>query len=113
VPKIPQPRPTDLIELNIIIIRPRIAMDIRIHLAKRLTGISSMLAVIMMAMAVTIGTGQAQSAATTSSHASLSGIQSVITQARDSLQRRMRAAQQRFQRKQPAATNPDASPIAK
>jgi hypothetical protein len=89
-------------------------MNVRTYLARRLTGGSSRPAALMTALIITIGTAQAQSATTTSSHTSLSGIQSVITQARDSLQRQARAVKLRLQHKQPPATNPDApSPIAK
>ena len=89
-------------------------MNVRTYLAKRLTGGSSSLALLLTALIFTIGPVQGQSATTTSSHASLSGIQSVITQTRDSLQRRARAVKLRLQHKQPPATNPDIpDPIAK
>jgi hypothetical protein len=82
-------------------------MDIRTYLATRLARVGSTLGVLVMASAVTIGTAQAQNAATTASRASLSGSQSVISHARDVLQRRMRAVQLRSQRQQPPAMNPE------
>jgi hypothetical protein len=91
-----------------------IAMGIRANLATRLPGIGCLLGVIVMASAVTIETAQAQNAATTASHVSLSGIQSVITHTRDWIQRRMRTVQLRSQHKQLPTTNPDApNPITK
>jgi hypothetical protein len=83
-------------------------MNIRTYLPTRLVGVGSALVVLVMTSAITIGTAQAQNAATTSSHVSLSGIQSVITHTRDALQRRMRAVQLWSQRRQLRATMPDA-----
>jgi hypothetical protein len=80
-------------------------MDISVYLATRLAGIGSMLGVFVMASAVTIGAAQAQNGATTASRTSLWGIHSVITQTRDSVQRRMRAAHLWSQRRH-RATNP-------
>jgi hypothetical protein len=91
-------------------------MNVRTCLARRPTGGGSIIrpAILMTALIMTIGPAQAQNATTTSSHTSLSGIQSVITQARDSLQRQARAVKLRLQHKQPPATNPDVpDPIAK
>ena len=89
-------------------------MDIRNYLATRLAGVRSMLGLLVIASVVMIGTAQAQNAVTTSNHASVSGIQSVITQTRDSVQRRMRAVQPRSQHQPLAATNPNApDPIVK
>jgi hypothetical protein len=89
-------------------------MDIRNYFTTRLAGVGSTLGVLVMASVVMIGTAQAQNAATTSNHASVSGIQSVITHTRDSVQRRMRAVQLRSQHQPLLATNPDApDPIAK
>jgi hypothetical protein len=82
-------------------------MGFRTCLATRLAGVGSTLGILVMATVVTIGTAQAQNAVTTSSHASLSGIQSVITHTRDWIQRRIRAAQLRSQHRQLSATNPD------
>jgi hypothetical protein len=83
-----------------------IAMDIRTYRATRLASFGSTLGVLLMASAVTIGTVRAQNAATAPSRASLSGIQSVITHARDSLEHRMRAVQLRSQHQQLRATKP-------
>jgi hypothetical protein len=83
-------------------------MNIRTYLPTRLAGVGSTLVVLVMTSAITIGTAQAQNAATTASHISLSGIQSVITHTRDALQRRMRAVQLWSQRRQLRATMPDA-----
>ena len=58
-------------------------MDIRTYLAKRLASVGSKLGLLVVASVVMIGTAQAQNAATTSNHASVSGIQSVITQTRE------------------------------
>jgi hypothetical protein len=83
-------------------------MNITPFFVTRLTGIGSTVGMLIMASIVIIGTAQAENAAATSSHASLSGIQSVITHARDAVQRRMRAVQMWSQRRQVPATNPDA-----
>jgi hypothetical protein len=83
-------------------------MNIRTYLATRLAGVGSTLVVLVMTSAITIETAQAQNAATTASHVSLSGIQSVITHTRDALQRRMRAVQLWSQRRQLRATKLDA-----
>jgi len=83
-----------------------IAMKIRAYLAARLAGVCSTLGVLAIASLVTMGTAQAQNAATTTSRTSLWGIHSVITQTRDSVQRRMRAAHLWSQRRH-RATNPD------
>jgi len=89
-------------------------MDIRNYFTTRLTGIRSTVGVVVVASVVTIGTAQAQNAVATSNHASLSGIQSVVTHTRDWVQRRMRAVQLRSQHQPLPATNPDApDPIAK
>ncbi len=89
-------------------------MDIRNYLATRLAGVRRMLGLLVVASVVMIGTARAQNAATTSNHASVSGIQSVITQTRDLVQRRMRAVQLRSQHQPLPATNPDApDPIVK
>jgi hypothetical protein len=88
-------------------IRQRIAMDISSYLMKSLAGVGRTLAVVIMALVVMIGTAQAQNAATTSSHASMSGVQSVITHARDSLQRNAQAVQLRWQRRHRSTTGPD------
>jgi hypothetical protein len=89
-------------------------MDVRTHLATNLAGVRSTLGVLVIASVVMIGTAQAQNAATTASRSSLWGIQSVNTQTRDSVQRRMRAVQLGSQRRQVPATNPDApDPIVK
>jgi hypothetical protein len=91
-----------------------IAGDIKAYLATRLAGVCSKLRVLVLASLVTIGTAQAQNAATTASRASLSGIQSVITHTRDAVQRRMRPLQLWSQHRQLRATKPDApDPIAK
>jgi hypothetical protein len=82
-------------------------MNIRIYLATRFAGVASTLVVLVMTSAVTIGAARAQNAATTASHVSLSGIQSVITHTRDALQRRMRTVQLWSQRRQLFATRPD------
>lgn len=83
-------------------------MDFRTYLATRLVGVGSILGVLVMASVVTFGAVRAQNAATTASRASLSGVQSVITQTRDSVQRRTRAVKLWAQRHQPRATKPDA-----
>ena len=84
-------------------------MNIRTYVATRLAGVGSMLVVIVMASVVTLAIAQAQNAATTASHASQSGIQSIITHARDAVQRRMRAVQLWSQKHhQLRATKPDA-----
>lgn len=83
-------------------------MNIRTYLPTRLAGVGSTLVVLVMTLAITIGTAKAENAATTASHVSLSGIQSVITHTRDALQRRMRAAQLWSQRRQLPSTMPDA-----
>jgi hypothetical protein len=83
-------------------------MNIRTYLATRLAAAGSTLVVLVMTSAITIGTAEAQNAATTANRASLSGIQSVITHTRDALQRRMRAVQLWSHRHQLPATKPDA-----
>jgi hypothetical protein len=84
------------------------------NLATRPAGVGTLLGVIVMTSAIAIGTSQAQNAATTSSHVSLSGIQSVITHTRDAVQRRIEAVHLWSQRRQLRATKPDAlDPIAK
>ena len=83
-------------------------MNIRIYLATRFAGVAGTLVVLVMTSAVTIGAARAQNAATTASHVSLSGIQSVITHTRDTLQRRMRAVQLWSQRRQLRAMRPEA-----
>ena len=89
-------------------------MDIRTYLATRLTGVGSLLEVIVMTSAITIGTAQAQNAATTASRASQWGIQSVITHTRDAVQRRMQAVRRWSQHRQLRATKQDTpDPIAK
>jgi hypothetical protein len=89
-------------------------MDIGNYVATRNVDVRSMLGLLVIASVVMIGTAQAQNAATTSNHASVSGVQSVITQTRDSVQRRMRAVQLRSQHQPLPATNPDApDPIVK
>jgi hypothetical protein len=91
-----------------------IAMRIRTCLAMRRASVGSLLRMTVMASAVAIGPAQAQNAATTASQGSLSGIQSVITHVRDSVQRRMRAVQLRLHHHQVSPTNPDAAdPTAK
>jgi hypothetical protein len=65
-------------------------MDIKAYFVKRLAGVGNMLGILVLTSAAMIGTAQAQNVAATSSHASLSGIQSVIIHARDSMQRRLR-----------------------
>ena len=84
-----------------------IAMVIRTYPAARLPGVGRMLGMLVIVSAVTIGTAQAQSAATAPSRASQSGIQSVITNTRDAVQRRIRAARLWSQHQQPRATKPD------
>jgi hypothetical protein len=84
-------------------------MNIRTYLATRLAGVGSTLVALVMTSAITIGVAQAQNPATTANHASLSGIQSVITHTRDALQRRMRAVQLWSQRRQFPVTKPDAA----
>jgi len=84
-----------------------IAVNIRTYLTTRLPGVASTLGVFVMASGVTIGTAQAQNAATTPSRASLSGIQSVIIHARDSVQRRVQAAWLRSQQHQQLRAKPD------
>jgi hypothetical protein len=84
-----------------------IAMGISTHFAARLTGVGRMLGMLVIVSAVTIGTAQAQNAATAPSRASQSGIQSAITNTRDSLQRRIRAARLWSQQQQLRATKPD------
>ncbi len=89
-------------------------MDIRTNLTTRLPCVASTLGVLVMASGVTIGTAQAQNAATAPSRASQSGIQSEITHTRDSEQRRIRAMQQQSQDKHLPTTKPaPADPIAK
>jgi hypothetical protein len=83
-------------------------MGIRTYLAMRLAGVGSSLGVIVMTSTITLGNAQAQNAATTASHVSLSGIQSVIIPTRDWIQRRMRTVQLRSQHKQLPTTNPEA-----
>ena len=85
-----------------------IAMDIRTYLVTRLTGVGSTLGVLVIASAVAIGTARAQNTATAPSRASQSGIQSVITHTRDSVQRRMQALRLRSQHQQLPAAKPDA-----
>jgi hypothetical protein len=74
-------------------------MDIRTYLATRIAGVTR-LGILVTVLAITIGTAQAQNAATTPSRASLSGIQSVITHTRDLVQRRVQAARLRSQHQQ-------------
>jgi hypothetical protein len=81
-------------------------MSIRTYFVKRLAGVGNMLRILVLASAVMIGTAQAQNAAAISSHASLSGIQSVIIHARDSAQRRLRAFRLRSQPQQVLVANP-------
>ena len=81
-------------------------MDLSTYLATRLAGGGSLLGAIVITSAVTIGTAQAQNAATTASRASLSGIQSVITHTRDRIQRRMQAVRLWSQHHQLRATKP-------
>lgn len=83
-----------------------IAMGICTYLAARLTGVGRMLGMLVIVSAVAIGTAQAQNAATASSRASQSGIQSEITNTRDAVQRRIRAARLRSQHQQLPATKP-------
>jgi phosphoribosylcarboxyaminoimidazole (NCAIR) mutase len=85
-----------------------IAMDIRTYLATRLAGVGSLLGVIVMTSAITIGAAQAQNAATTASRTSLSGTQSVITHIRDRIQRRMQTVRLRSQHHRLRGTKPDA-----
>jgi hypothetical protein len=85
----------------------RIAINIRTHLTTRLSGGTHMLRVLFIASAATVGTAQAQSPITTPSHSSQSGVQSVITHIRDSLQHRLSARKPRSQNRQPQALKPD------
>jgi hypothetical protein len=82
-------------------------MKITAYLAARLAGVCSTLGVLVIASLVTMGTAQAQNAATTASSASLRGVQSVITHTRDSVQRRMRAVQLWSQHRHLRATKSD------
>ena len=82
-------------------------MDIRTYLATRLAGVGSTLGVLVIVSSVTVGTALAQNAATAPSRASQSGIQSVITQTRDSLQRRIRKVHLWSQHQQLRTTKPD------
>jgi hypothetical protein len=68
---------------------------------------SCMLGAIILASALTAGIAQAQNAITVPSNSSRFGIQSVITQKRDELQRPVGPGQQRSQHQQRAAKNPD------
>jgi hypothetical protein len=74
-------------------------MDIRTNFMTHLAGVG--MGILVLAWVVMIGAAQAQNAVTTSSQASLSGIQSVIIHARDAVQRRMRAVRLRSQPQQP------------
>jgi len=81
-------------------------MDFRISLARRTAAVAR-LGILVTVSAATIGSTQAQIAATTPSRASLSGIQSVIIHARDSVQRRVQAAWLRSQQHQQLRAKPD------
>jgi hypothetical protein len=84
-------------------------MDIKAYFVTRVAGLGNTLGMIIIASLVVMGTAQAQNAATTSSHASMSGIQSVIIHARDSVQRRLRTFRPRPQQQQsPAEQQPPA-----
>jgi hypothetical protein len=84
-----------------------IAMVISTYLAARLTGVGRMLGMLVIVSAATISTAQAQNATTAPSRASQSGIQSVITNTRDAVQRRIWAVRLRSQHQQLPATKPD------
>jgi hypothetical protein len=70
---------------------------VEIRNAKLLQSGSRTLAAVIVASALTVGIAQAQNVTTAPSNSSRSGIQSVITQTRDSLQRRTSANQPKSQ----------------
>jgi hypothetical protein len=80
-------------------------MAIRNSFVTHVAGVGRTFGMLALASVVMIGAAQAQNPATISSQASLSGIQSAIVHARDSVQRRLRSIRLRSQ--QPRATNPD------
>lgn len=69
---------------------------------------SRVLGAIIVASTLTVGIARAQTAITAPTRNSQSGIQSIITQKRDELQRQVPASRQRPQHQQRAAKNPDA-----
>jgi hypothetical protein len=83
----------------------RDAVDIRN--ATLLRGGSRTLGAVIVMSALTVGIAQAQNPITGPSGSSRSGIQTVITQKRDELQRPIGASRQRSQHQQRAAKNPD------
>ncbi len=82
-------------------------MDVRNDLTTLFRGGSRTLSAVMVVSVLTVGIAQAQNAITAPSRNSQSGIQSIITQKRDELQRPMGPSQQRSQHHQRAAKNPD------
>jgi hypothetical protein len=81
-------------------------VDIRNNLATSLRGGSRTLGAVIAMSVLIAGIARAQNAITAPTNSSLSGIQSVITQKRDELQRPMGPSQQRSQHTQRAAKNP-------
>jgi hypothetical protein len=81
-------------------------VDIRNDLAASLRGGGRTLGAVIVMSVLLAGIAQAQNAITAPTNSSLSGIQSIITQKRDDLQRPMGTGQQRSQHQQRAAKSP-------
>jgi len=89
-------------------------MDIGIYLARRAPSAGRTLCVVVVGLALAGASAQAQNPVTAPTTNSESGVQSVITQTRDSLQRRMSTGKPQPQDQQPQqpqlpVKNPDPS----
>ena len=83
-------------------------MDVSAYFPVHPAGFGNLLRMLFVASVVLVlsGAAQAGNAAATSSHGSLSGIQSMMVQTRDALQRRWRAIRHRQQPQQPMPQQP-------